>query len=117
MVGMAQEPVTRRRRIRHILEQIREPYTQYRESGQSAQTFAQQHGIGLSTLHHWRRRLKVKPARRRRRPKWVEVTGSIPATGLGQAYEIRLPDGICLMAPASVTGASAVDLVRSLREL
>jgi len=58
MVGMAQEPVTRRRRIRHTLEQIRELYTRYRECGQSAEAFAQQQGIGLSTLHYWWRRLK-----------------------------------------------------------
>ena len=113
---MAEKSTKRRRRIRRTLEQIRELCEDYEQCGQSAEVFAQQHDIGVSTLHAWRRRLGGKRVRMGR-PQWVEVTETVSGARPSQAWEIRLANGICLLVPAPTAGAGLMELVRDLREL
>jgi hypothetical protein len=52
---MENEP-NRSTRIRRTPEQIRKILDDYQTSGQTMRQFAQEHGVGLSTLGSWRRR-------------------------------------------------------------
>jgi transposase-like protein len=86
---MSTEP-NRPRKIRRTPEQIHEILKAYRASGQTRHRFAQEHGVGLSTLGKWLR----KQSPRAKRARLVEVPHPIRSSG-GMA-RLRLATGLVL---------------------
>jgi transposase-like protein len=66
----------------------------YQRGGQTQQTVAAQHGIGLSTLERWLRRSGEGPAPRR--AALVEVPNPMGARPQAASYGLRFPGGLVL---------------------
>ena len=78
----------------------------YERSGKTQRAFAEEHGVAVSTLLSWlSRKRKSKQA-----PGWESVSLSLGAAG----WEVVLPGGTCVRAPA---GISVEELARLIERL
>ena len=106
------EPTARCRRSATEISQILQ---QCHVSGLTQRQFAQQAGVGYSTLTNWLRRAKRSPLARTTRPQWlpVEVLPGVsrPASG----YQIQWPDGTSLQVCPGFATPEVRQLVELLR--
>jgi len=79
---MSEEQVGKRRRRRSRAE-AEQLVTEYEASGLGREEFCQQHGLALSTLARYRKRLRERPGEAGGAGRWlaVELRGPGPAAG------------------------------------
>jgi hypothetical protein len=101
---------------KHLTPDEREKVLQgWRVSPLTDQEFAAQAGVGVSTLHAWRRRLAVRPPGRA--ATFVAVPNLLAAPPSGAAYRLHWPGGLSLevcsgFAPAEL--AAVLQLLPAL---
>jgi hypothetical protein len=101
---------------RHLTSAEREQILQdWRASPLTDREFAAQAGVGVSTLHAWRRRLAVRPPGRP--ATFVAAPNLLAAAAPGPAYRLHWPGGLSLevcsgFAPAEL--AAVLQLLPAL---
>ena len=103
-------PVVRRRYAAAEIQQILE---QCHASGLTQRQFAQQAGLGYSTLTNWLSRAKRGQLARPAGPQWLPVEVVPGAARPAAGYQIQWPDGLRL----EVGRGFAVQEVRQLLQL
>jgi hypothetical protein len=101
----------------------RERLARWKKSGLSGREFADQEGVGASTVYYWSRRLDVAGPRGRMRPSSmrthprvlpVVVTSEKPQPASVSVLEVVLPGGEMVRVPPGFDEAALARVVRVL---
>jgi transcriptional regulator with XRE-family HTH domain len=84
----------------------------YGQSQLTQKEFADQAGIGVSTLAAWRRKARESKGRR---PSFVAVPNLLPSVPAGPAYRLQWPNGVSLEIRAGFLSEELADLLQVLQ--
>ena len=102
------------KRTRRTPEQIKALLQEQERSDRSAEDFASEHGIAVSTLWRWRR--KHRGGAPGAQPRWVEVGNRSGAIGSSAVAEVRLADGLSIELHAGFDVVAMATFVDRLRQ-
>lgn len=104
-------------------KEMQEVLSRWEETGLSLRAFAQREGISLSKLSYWRRKLREVEVRQEaagstgETPRWLPVRVIPHSTchnGGGQAFEVRLGNGLGVSVPVGFDEAELRRLILAL---
>ncbi len=81
----------------------------------STETFAAQHGVGVSTLYYWQRRSRKGKVPAPRVPLREVSLSEVMRSGSNWIGEVQLPEGTCVRWNNSLSASALGEVLRQLR--
>jgi len=100
---------------RFSTEQRKELLEQFERKTVSAEAFAGQHGVGVSTLYHWQRLSRRNKAQARPVALREISLGEVMGKGSQWSAELQLPDGTCLRWNDALPPSALCEVLHTLR--